>query len=73
MAYYRLEPFGFEADMYGHGIVAATIVNVKRKRRFVKPEQFIPKEKQMPSASSFFQNLKTLILLKGKDNGNNNS
>lgn len=73
MAFYSLEPFGFERDIYGHGIVAATIVNVRRKKRFVKPQDFIPKEKELSSVGSFFKNLKAMILLRGRNNGDNGS
>jgi hypothetical protein len=43
--YYQLEPFGSEVDLLGHGIVAATLANVNRKKgtRAFKPADFMPK------------------------------
>lgn len=71
----RLEPFGFEAQMYGHGIVAATLANIHKgkKAQALTPNDFIPKEKAIASASSFFQNLKAMVMLKGRKDGNRSS
>lgn len=49
MAYYAIEPFGQYPEYLRAGIVAATIVNVNmgKKGRRVKPEDFIPKEPEI--------------------------
>lgn len=65
MAFYRLEPFGFEAEMYGHAITSSTIANVNRKkgRKAFSPLDFLPKEKILPTAKAFFANLKSVLML----------
>lgn len=76
MAFFNLEPFGFESNMFGHGIVASTLVNIRKKKgvKAVTPQDFIPKIKEKKSAREFFKNLKSLILSNSKDaNGNHNS
>ena len=54
--------------MFGHAITASTIANVNRKKgaKSFKPQDFIPKEKELPNPSSFFQNLKQLLISKRK-------
>lgn len=71
MAFARLEPFGFDVDMYGHGITASTIANVNKKKgtKAFQPDDFVPKEKERVTQGSFFANLKTLLMV-GK-NGKN--
>ena len=45
VAFYGLEPFGFQAEFMGHAQTAATIVNVNRgKGKPVKVQDFMPKE-----------------------------
>lgn len=78
MAFAKLEPFGFDADMYGHGITSSTIANVNRRKgtKAFKPQDFVPKEKERPTPGAFFQNLKQLLLSgrkNGKNDGNDNS
>jgi len=43
--FYDMEPFGLEADLYGHASTQAVIVNLFRdkKHRPVEPSDFIPK------------------------------
>lgn len=45
MAFYKLEPFGADADYLGHAITASTIANVNRKKgsKALKPVDFMPK------------------------------
>lgn len=45
MAFFQLEPFGYDADMLGHGIVASTIANVFRSKnqKPFSPADFMPK------------------------------
>ena len=45
MAFYTLEPFGFERDMLGHAITASTIYNVNRgsKDKALDVEDFMPR------------------------------
>ena len=44
MAFYRLEPWGFEAEMVGHGIVASRIDNLFKSNDETKsvPSDYIP-------------------------------
>ncbi len=44
MAFYRLEPFGSEANYLGHAITSATVMNSQRtkKSKVFKPETFMP-------------------------------
>lgn len=69
MAFYKLEPFGFEAMMYGHAITSSTIANAHRKkgRKAFQPFDFLPKEKEMPSSKSFFANLKSILMANGRN------
>jgi len=67
MAFARLEPFGFEADMLGHAITASTVANTsrtKKSQKVFKPDDFIPKERRIPTPAEFFQNLKTYFQLR---------
>lgn len=45
MAYNRLEPFGYHADNWRAGLVAATFANVNRRKgqRPYTPQDFMPK------------------------------
>jgi hypothetical protein len=72
MQYYRLEPFGSEANFMGHAITASTIANANRGKgktftlKDFMPD-FMPKEKK--SAKETFDTLKQAIMLgnwKGK-------
>ena len=72
-AFSMLEPFGFEVDMFGQGIVAATIANTRANKpkgaKLLKPNDFIPELEQPKEKSnrSFFAELKSMLLLnKGK-------
>jgi|GEM_PF-3118039 len=49
MAYYAIEPFGQYPKYLRAGIIAATIANVNmgKKGRRLKPEDFIPKEPEI--------------------------
>jgi hypothetical protein len=45
MAFYKLEPFGADAEFLGHAITASTVANVNRKKgsKTLKPVDFMPK------------------------------
>lgn len=65
MAFARLEPFGFESEMYGHGIVSSVLVNLQKKKgsKGVKPEDFIPTFVETPERTgTFFQDLKQAMI-----------
>jgi hypothetical protein len=74
MAFCMLEPFGFNAEIYGHGIVASVIANVNRKRgrKAFQPQDFLPREKDRPNKKDFFVNLKTILMLNSKKNNGHN-
>lgn len=44
MAFYRLEPFGSEIELFGHGITASTVYNVNRgkNKKALDPSDFVP-------------------------------
>lgn len=60
IAFYGLEPFGFQADLYGHAITASTVFNVNRgkKTKALMPEDFLPKEREEGTAQDFISGLK---------------
>ncbi len=70
MAFFNLEPFGFESEMYGHGITASLLANINKKkgtRKFV-PQDFIPELKAIKkNGAQFFDALKSYITSKTKD------
>ena len=47
-AFYDLEPFGFDAEIYGHAMNAAHIINSRRAKgqKAVKVDDLMPKRKQ---------------------------
>ena len=46
-AFYSLEPFGSEADLFGHAMNAAHVINSQRpKNKQVKVEDLMPKRKK---------------------------
>lgn len=49
MAYYNIEPFGEHAAYWRAGVIAATIANVNRDKRYrrLTPEDFMPKEPKL--------------------------
>lgn len=51
MAFYRIEPFGFEIENFRAGVVAATVVNCTPRKRGAKPSvpsDFYPSTKSGP-------------------------
>jgi hypothetical protein len=46
IAYYRLEPWGYEADNWRAGMIASVIANANRKKgkKAYKPTDFMPEE-----------------------------
>lgn len=75
MAFCQLEPFGFQADMLGHAITSSVIANSHRKKghRAFSPFEFLPKEKELPTAKAFIANLKSILMFNRdkEDNGHN--
>lgn len=63
MAFAHLEPFGFDAELYGHALTTSTIANVNRPKgkSAYSPLDFMPKEKVKPDASTFFKELKSFL------------
>lgn len=58
MEFYRLEPFGTEAEMLGHAITSSVVANANRGRgdREYKPADFMPKfERQEQSVDEMVQ------------------
>jgi len=58
MAFYKIEPFGSEADFMGHAIVASTVANASRGKntKAYKPEAFMPKfDKKKQSVAEMIQ------------------
>ena len=45
MGYYKIEPFGDDIHLIGHGITASTIANVNRKKgaKAFEAKDFVPK------------------------------
>lgn len=71
MAFYELEPFGYDAENLGHAITASTIANVNRQKG-QKPytiADFMPHEKQEQSIDQMLQIAQAYtIALGGSDN-----
>lgn len=62
MAFYELEPFGWEAGLLGHAITSSTVMNSRRSKKSDKvfvPQDFMPKAKQ--AGGSFFASLKRYL------------
>lgn len=45
MAFYSMEPFGFESQMLGHAVTSSTIANVNRQKgqKSYAPKDFVPR------------------------------
>jgi hypothetical protein len=69
IAFSRLEPFGFKAELYGNAVTSSVIANVNRKKNSTpfKPEDFMPQERTTKQSGSFIQNLKQFFGLNNKD------
>lgn len=65
MAFAQLEPFGFQADIYGHALNAAHLMNFQRKKgsKPIQPDQLMPIEAQTKKEvkQNFFQGLKDIL------------
>lgn len=66
--------------MYGHAITSSVVANANRKkgRKAFRPLDFMPKEKEMPTAKAFIANLKAILTVnrsskEREKNGNNRS
>jgi hypothetical protein len=42
-AYYSLEPWGYEAENWRMGMVAATVANAAGRKKPLKPSDFLPR------------------------------
>ena len=60
MAFFTLEPFGYQAGLSGHAITSSVVANANRRKgaRPFKPADFLPKEKEEQAASDFIGGLK---------------
>jgi len=67
MAFASLEPFGFEAGLFGHAITTAMIANVNRKKgaKAYKPQDFLPQERKKLTGDEVFPAIETWALLQG--------
>lgn len=54
IAYYNLEPFGFESDWLQTGVITSMIANVNRKKgaKPAMPEDFIPNKRKVQKRQS---------------------
>lgn len=55
MAFSKMEPFGSTSDYFRTGIIASTLINLKRdprKGKPVKPEDFVPRIRAAPSQAA---------------------
>lgn len=63
MAFAHIEPFGFQADLYGHAMTSATIMNskrVKRSQKIWEASDFMPEEESKKrEKGSFIDALKS--------------
>lgn len=71
MEFYKVEPFGMDAEYLGHAITATTVANVNRGKgqKAYKPQDFMPKfgtEEQTPEEMLQFAAMYTAAL-GGKD------
>lgn len=62
MAFYNLEPFGYEADLQGHALTSSVVAEVNRdpKKRSepFKTQDFMPKNESNEDKPSVFKRLK---------------
>jgi hypothetical protein len=67
MAFSELEPFGWKANLYGHGIVASLYYNMNKKKgsKRLLPHDFLPTEKQR-NIGNFVDDLKRHLGLNKK-------
>ena len=68
IAYFELEPFGYEMDNYRTGVIASTVANsAGRKKPLVPSDFFLTKEKIKPDSPNQLETkLKTLASLFSK-------
>lgn len=67
MAFYNIEPFGYEANLVGHSIVASAVANTTRTKasdKVWKPQDFMPtKQDDKPKEpSDMFRKLKEYLV-----------
>lgn len=67
MAFYEIEPFGWQADFSGHAQTAATIANVNRSKdtKPYKVSDFMPKEPQPPQTSAHMKHFANMMAIAG--------
>lgn len=72
MAFYQNEPFGWEADLYGHAVTSAAVYNHDRKRgsKAISPLDFLPKhetqEKRRTEPHSIYQAFRDMAMIMKK-------
>ena len=66
MAFHQLEPFGWEADLFGHAHTSAAVMNTNRPKghKAVSPLDLMPKEteEQCPDPHSIYQTFKDIAV-----------
>lgn len=67
MAFYSIEPFGYDADMMGHAITSAVVANVNRQKgkRPYKVEDFLPKARNSARGDDVFGALRDWAVMHG--------
>ena len=62
MAFYELEPWGTDIDLYGHAMTSSTLVNIYRKEGVepVKPGDMMPKFGEKQSVDDMISKVKVL-------------
>lgn len=67
VAFYNMEPFGFEADYLGHAQTSATLVNVNRKKnsKAASAKDFFPRFETDNEASGAIGFVTTLNAMHG--------
>jgi len=69
MAFFGLEPFGYEVDMTGHAITASVIANTNRKKgkKPYRPSDFVPRTNERVEGREVFGALKSWALMQGAE------
>ena len=67
-AFYNLEPFGHEAELFGHAMNAAHIINSQRSKNKVKVIDLMPQKKKEQSVEDMIAAAERMtIAMGGKD------
>jgi len=70
MAFFSLEPFGYEANLAGHAITSSVLANTNRKKgaKPFKPADFLPQEEKAHEPGDFVKELKDFLQAGAKKN-----